>query len=80
MEYKYAAARQAMKSSTRVDAADKFYARIDFSGSRVVAHEHVARSCHDLQSNWRPLNEVPSTDVVLHPLKADILAPIAKSP
>ena len=33
MEYKCAAARQAVKSSTRVDAADKFYARIDFSVS-----------------------------------------------
>ena len=26
-----------------------------------------------------PLSEAPSTDVVLHPLKADILAPIARA-
>ena len=109
MEYKYAAAGQAVKSSTRVDAAGKFYALSKPFILQVVAHEHVARSCHDLQrcypSCWRenrharrrthallarwsspketrssapgraPLSEAPSTDVVLHPLKADIPAP-----
>ena len=57
MEYKYAAAGQAVKSSTRVDAAGKFYALSKPFIFQVVAHEHVARSCHDLQrcypSCWR---------------------------
>ena len=138
MEYKYAAARQAVKSSTRVDAADKFYARPKPLISRLwpmstsrgpvttfsdVIHPvdvKVAVRAGELMRSWRggfplhrfhdvllvataqvhghcllttrdavfgawtgvklgPLSEAPSTDVVLHPLKADILAPIARA-